>query len=273
MAVVLTSKAIILPDQDVFAPRLGVDSLFRRTGVTVTESAETVGFESENAYAEGFTFDFWRPGVAGINWLRATLPIAYMSNYMGIAAHDLHLNGATIKAQHSTDGGATWTDSSSEYKPGTSEPLMILYDDVFAADHRLWINSPVPVTIGVVNMGQALKFDAPISAPWSPPHLARRNRFMTEVSESGNFLGRVIVADGARLELDVRGIGMGWAREDWEDTVRMLENYPFFFAARDRASMVSEQEVFYGFTEEQPISQYDSNVYGSLALRARGIVT
>ena len=276
MALFLDPAHIVLPPQALdMPPRLGVDSLLRRTLATVTASAETTGFEKENGYAEGFTFDFWKPGAAGVNWLRASLPAAELSNYVGVAGHNLHLVGGSVKMQHSTDGGSTWSDSSAEHAPGDSAPLMILYDDIHAADHRLWINSDLPPSIAAVSFGEVLKLDAPVQAPWAPPALSRKNRYIGDVSENGAFLGRTIVAEGAELNLTVRGVGMPWVRGRWEETVRLLENWPFFFAARGGflVSGASEIEVFYGWAEDQPSARYSTNVYGSIKLKARGIVS
>ncbi len=276
MALMLDRKSIVIPaPTDVFDPRLGVDSVFRRTGAAVTASNETTGFEKENAYLEGFTFDSWQPGIPGVQWLRASLPVAYAANYLGIASHNLHTQEASVKVQHSTDRGLTWSDSSTVHAPGDSTPILILFDDVYAMDFRLWISSLNPVSIGVVNIGKVLTLDAPVQAPWASPSLARMNRFITEVSENGAFLGRAVVANGAELELDIRGIGMPWARDQWEEAVRLMESFPFFFAARDIGAEggVAEREVFYGWATEQPSSGYSTNVYGRLRLKARGIVT
>jgi len=276
MPVVLQSKSLFVPNApDTFAPRLGAHTLLRDAAAGVSASADTTGGEKENAYAEGLTFDFWRPGTAGTHWLRATFGAGRWSNYLGIAAHDLPQRGAVVKMQHSTDSGTTWTDSSDDFRPATSSPILILYTDVFAPSHRLLIVSDEAVSIGAVHFGEVLKLDAPLTAPWKPPHLSRANRYLNEVSEGGAFLGRSVIAEGAELELEIPGVGMAWVRDKWEDTVRLIETRPFFFAARDSDALggVAEAEVFYGWAEDQPIVRYEQNVFGTLSLRARGIVT
>lgn len=277
MSLFVDSHAItVTPGEDTFPPRLGVHSLLREAGAAVTASAETTSGEKENAYKEGLTYDFWRPGVGGVNWLRCHLEKgAQAANYVGIAAHDLHLYNASVKMQHSTDGGATWTDSSSAFSPGSSAPILILYDDTFAADHRLHITTIGAPSIGVVNFGRILKLTAPIAGAWTPPHLARANRYVTEISEGGAFLGRSLIANGASLALEIDALSMPWLRAEWEGTVRLLETRGFFFAARDLADYggVAAAEVFYGYAVGQPAAQYASNVYGRLNLDARGIVT
>ncbi len=263
-------------DRTTFAPRLGAHSLLRVAGAVVSASADTVGGEKENGYKEGLTFDFWRPGTSGTHWLRASLTGgAQVSNYLAIAAHNLHQNGASVKMQHSIDGGATWLDSSNDFLPGSSAPVMILYDDTLAGDHRVLVVSDTPVSIGVVHFGQILALNAPLLGPWSPPNLSRRNRYVNEVSDGGAFLGKTLIAEGANLTIAISAADMDWIRDKWEDTVRLIETRGFFFAARDLGSVggVAEPEVFYGWAQAQPGGKYDSNVYGGISLQARGIVT
>ena len=277
MSLFLDSHSItVIAPPNTFAPRIGAANLLRDSAADVSASADTVGGEKENAYKEGLTYDFWRPGTGGAHWLRAHLADgARRSNYVAIAAHDLHQHGASIKMQHSTDGGATWSDSSDDHAPGSSSPIMLLYDDTFAADHRLLVTSVSAVQIGVVHFGEVLELNAPLAGPWAPPYLSRANRYINEIAEGGAFLGKSIIAEGARLALNIKGVDLDWIRDKWEATVRLIETRGFFFAARDVAAAggVSEIEVFYGWAEVQPAARYENNVYGAIALSARGIVT
>ena len=82
--------------------RIGAANLYRASEATVYASSEATGFEKENAYAEGFTFDFWKPSVAsGRSWIRASFSATQKAAYLGIAAHDLQNHGVTgLKAQY-----------------------------------------------------------------------------------------------------------------------------------------------------------------------------
>lgn len=276
MTLIFDSKILYVPHADVYAPRIGAENLLRSSLATVTASADTTDGEKENAYSEGFTFDFWRPGSSGTHWLRASFSGgAQKSNYVGIAAHNLHQHGGVVKMQHSVNGGAAWSDSSSEFMPGDSSPIMILYDDTSAGDHRLVVVSTGAVSIGAVFFGEILKFNAPLAGGWIPPYLGRSNRYVNDVSEGGAFLGRALISEGARLSLRIRGADLAWLRDKWEATVRIIEQYPFFFAARDRDAIggVAEAEVFYGWITEQPQSGYGNNVSGFLTLNAQGIIS
>ncbi len=277
MTLIFDSKTLFVPDDlaaDIYAPRIGAENLLRSPQATVTVSAETTGGEKENAYSEGFTFDFWRPGSAGTHWLRASLiGGARKSNYVGIAAHNLHQHEGSVKMQHNL--GTGWVDSSNDFLPADSSPIMIIYDDVIAGFHRLSVTSTSAVSIGAVFFGEILKFNAPLGGGWTPPYLGRSNRYVNDVSEGGAFLGRSLIAEGARLSLRIPGVDLSWLRDEWESTVRIIEQFPFFFAARDRDIIggVAEAEVFYGWSEGQPRSGYSNNVSGFLSLNARGIIS
>ncbi len=276
MTLILDSKTLLVPHADVYAPRIGAENLLRSPLATVTASADSVGGEKENAYSEGFTFDFWRPGSSGTHWLRASFTGSPLkSNYVGIAAHNLHQHGGSVKMQHSINDGGSWSDSSADFMPNDSSPIMIQYDDVSAGDHRLLVTSTGAVSIGAIFFGEILKFNAPLGGGWTPPYLGRSNRYVNDVSEGGAFLGRSLIAEGARLSLRIRGADLPWLRDKWEATVRIIEQFPFFFAARDRDAIggVAEAEVFYGWAIEQPRSGYENNVSGFFTLNAQGIIT
>lgn len=261
--------------ETVFPPRMGVYTLFRDSGASVTVSAEdtTSNGHKENAYKEGFTHDFWKPGSSGDHWLRVSLGTSARADYMAIAAHDLHNNGGSVKAQYSTDGGSTWNDAHNAVTPASSEPLMILFDEQQAADWRLHVSSSGAVSIGVVHIGAVTKLRVGIQPPWTPPYLARDNRYVNQRSEGGQFVGRSLIAKGAQLSLDLQHVPMSWIRQTWEPVVREIEQYAFFFAARDLDAVGSrEREVFYGWMDSQPTAQYENPMWGSISLSARGLI-
>lgn len=278
MGLVLDSNLAIADADaaDTFPPRIGASTLFRDSGATVTVSAEDTANDGhkENAYKEGFTHDFWKPGSSGTHWIRVSLGSSAKADYMAVAAHDLHQNAGSIKAQYSTDGGQSWNDAHSAVTPGDSSPVMVLFTQVEAADWRLHVSSTGAVAIGVVHIGAVLKLRVGIRAPWTPPYLSQDNRYINQRSEGGQFFGRSLIARGAELRLDLEHVPKAWVRDVWEPTVRLLESYPFFFAARDvDASGGREKEVLYGWTTRQPSSQIENTLWGSISLRARGIVS
>lgn len=276
MALVLSSRIAVKAEEfEVFPPRLGVENLLRLSLATVTASAEETGGERENAYAEGFTHDFWRPGASGTQWLRGSFGEPVRSNYVAVAAHDLRQRGGSIKMQHSKDGGSTWVDSTDEFAPSDSRPIMLLYDDTTAADHRLVVTSSEAVSLGVVSFGSVIKLPVGIQAPWEPPYLNRENRYVNERSEGGAFIGRSLIAEGTELSLNLKNVDPKWIRRVWEPAVRKMEQYPFFFAARDIAAVggVAESEVVYAWADRQPTARYSSPMYGEVSLRAKGLIS
>jgi hypothetical protein len=277
MSLVLAYNTQLQGDGDPFARYpgvFGVDTIFRRAGATVTASAEAGGAVL-NATKEGLTHDFWRPGAAGEQWARCIVPGLPLVNYLGIAAHDLHARGATVKAQYSTDGGSSWVDASSDFMPADSSPLMILFDDVEAGAWRVRVFSAEAVSIGVIHLGKALRLPSPIGAGFTPPYWSRTVRYATERAERGAFTGRTVISQGADLRLNVRGLDPAWIRAEWEPTLRQIEQFGFFFAAQDvdGAAGIEQAEVLYAWATDQPGSSYTSTVTGALTINAAGILS
>lgn len=195
----------------------------------------------------------------------------------GSANAAVHAYTLATALNPSTAEFLTWSDVTGTHTVRTSAPLMLLYDDgdAVALHHRLVLTCTSAPSIGVVSIGCALKFDAPISTAWKPPHLARAHRYLNEVSDGGAYLGRSVIAEGADLALKVAGIDPDWLRSHWEPAMRLLETSPFFFCARDADSPdgVTEAEVFYGWLTGDAGSEYSDTPVGRLFLTARGIVT
>lgn len=276
MGLVLDNNLLLSQeDETTFPQRLGINNLYRAAGATVTASAEDTANDGhkENAYKEGFTHDFWKPGSSGSHWLAVSLGSSATADYVAVAAHDLNQHAGSIKAQYSTDGGMSWNDAHSAVTPGTSQPVMILFTAVDAADWRLFISSTGAVSIGAVHIGGVLKMPGTLAAPWSPPYLRRDVRYVNDRTEGGAFVGRSIISKGAEFPLQFQGVELDWIRNTWEPLVRSIEQYPFFFTARDvAASGLSESEVVYAWTTRQPRSSYVSNVHGDIQLQCRGLI-
>lgn len=262
----LVLSQTISPDR-LDGPWLGHRNLLR-TASNVSFSAETVGGEAANAYVRGTTYDMWRPGSSGEHWLRATLSEAKVCNYLAIAAHDLHVQAGAIKMQHSTDSGQTWSDSSPEIIASNSRPIMIIYDDTLAADHRFVVNSTGAVSIGVVYFGRITEVPSVVEGGFSPPYENQETRVIGQISEGGEILGQLTVARGARLNAQLRGIDTDFISGDWREFVTDAESYPFFFTERTDIAV-----PFYGMAESRPTARWENTVNHSVDIRARGIVS
>ena len=93
------------------ASYLGYDNVFLRSGASVVASAEDAGYPASNATSWLITGGGWRVTNAGSGniTLTLTLPASESINSYAVFKHNLGTLGATIKLQHSTDGG-TWSD-------------------------------------------------------------------------------------------------------------------------------------------------------------------
>ena len=193
----------------------------------------------------------------------------------GVVADRIFAYSMTPAYDLSSAEHLTWLDSSDTFTPRTSAPILMLFDDVVALNHRLLIVVTSEPSIGAVHLGCALTLDAPLPAGYSPPQLALQDKHLVERSETGLFLGRSIVAARAGLAVDISGLDLPWLRSRWESHVRLIEQFPFFWSSGDQPKVdgIAEGGAFYGWVTGQPTSAYDTRVYGAVTLRAGGIVS
>ncbi len=194
---------------------------------------------------------------------------------IGAAANRIFAYSMTPAFDLSSAEHLTWLDSSDTFTPRTSAPILMLFDDQVALNHRLLLVVTSEPSIGAVHLGCALTLDAPLPAGYSPPQLALQDKHLVERSETGLFLGRSIVAARAGLTVDISGLDLPWLRSRWESHVRLIEQFPFFWSSGDQPKVdgIAEAEAFYGWVTGQPTSAYDTRVYGAVTLRAGGIVS
>lgn len=117
-------------------------------------------------------------------------------NYIGVAKHNLGTVGFTYTIQHSTDGGSTWANVSSPKVMATNNAIIDYFDDKISGHFRIrlqktaaTIDAPI---IAHVKMGEALVLQRRIHANYEPP-LANYVKKIENVSESGQYLGQIVV--------------------------------------------------------------------------------
>lgn len=232
MAVVI-SPNLVIPGANSDTPpfplshaRIGYQSLLAASMVTAT--SEAAGFPA-SALVNGLTYDQWRPTA-----LPATLDVdlgeAKDCDYMGIAAHNFATIGATVTAEYSTDGGSTWT-TVSEFSPGDNNPIMLIFDTITARYWRLVVDAPSgTLQMGVLYLGEALAMQRSIYGGVSPITLARRTEYNSNISDSGQWLGRTIVRKGSTASFEWRHLTADWYRENFDPFVKAARTTAFFIA-------------------------------------------
>jgi len=201
-----------------------------RTG-SLEASGEEAGFEADAAL-NPLTYEFWRPDALPATW-RIDASSAVSVDYVGIAAHTLGFDEATVKPQWSDDNSA-WNDVTdlSAHSPTDDGPILFLFA---AESHRYWrihVSGTGIPSIGVIFIGAALAMPRPIYGGHSPLDLSRTTVIRPQRSERGQFLGRSIVRSGFTADYAWQHLTPAFYRDEFDVFVEDARRFPFFLAWR-----------------------------------------
>jgi hypothetical protein len=87
-------------------------------------------------------------------------------------------------------------------------------------------------TIAVVYTGRLLVLQRRIYVGHTPINYGRRAKITNARSESGNFLGRIVLSEQTETSVDLQNLTPDWYRAQLEPFIRASKEAPFFFAWR-----------------------------------------
>ncbi len=250
-------------------PYVGYDNIFTYETATVDANVEEPEHPKELAI-NGYTNDAWIGGAAVLNYLGVSLTAAKKVNYIGIAAHNLHL-ARGVKVTYSTDGWATSVDATDWINPPTDSPVMAVFEPVYAAEFRVWIDADTLIApyIGVLYVGEALQMEQGVEPSYAPIALARDNEATNSLTIGGHFVGRSIIRRGASGDLSLNGLTPEWVRGHWQAFMASAELKPFFFGW---ALQNYPWEVAYCWTDGGiKTPAYSTPTHMGVTLRLKGI--
>lgn len=263
--------AFIVSSSTVGAPRIGYHNLFETVGVTVTVSTETSGFEKENAY-DWFGYDWWKPTATGDSWLRASFGAAKMANYMAVWGHNLGTISGSCKPQYSTDAGATWTDAASVVSPDDDNTIFFAWDDVTAADWRLFVSGATLPVIGGVQIGEVFKLPKNMEVGFAPPSLVPIVNSKTSQSENGSFIGGSTNFNGIAGSFKLSHQDPTWVRDSWIPFINHFQTPKPFVLAWDYDSHSTEVVLAWKPKGNASMPSYTSPLYMGVSLKFEGVL-
>lgn len=205
--------------------RIGYDSHIE--AATVAASTETAGFEAD-ATQNALTYDKWKPTAMPAT-LTYDLGSALPFSYIGIAAHTLGTETATVVAEYSTDD-ISYTSLNVDVSPSSDRAIMLLFTEVTAQYVRLTISGATVPVVGVVYCGQVLSMYRPFYAGHTPAVLNRKTVIKPNKSVNGTWLGRSVIRGGLMADYSWRHIPIEWYETNIEPLSQHAIEKPFFVA-------------------------------------------
>ena len=192
---------------------------------TFTATSEIEGFEAANAQATD-TASWWWPSVAGT--LTMTLSGAASISSVGIAAHSLGGEGVGVTVQGLV--GATWTTLHPEIVPDDNSAMMIMFASVTVTAVRLILDGSA--RIGVVYAGSEMIMPQRVYTAAPPLSMVISTEYQTNKSQTGQFMGRSIMANARPFDVSWTHLHETWVRSDFYPFILAARRDPFFVALR-----------------------------------------
>jgi hypothetical protein len=155
-------------------------------------------------------------------------------DYVAIAKHNLSSAGITVSVEGSNDGGATWPLTLvSSTVLSDDDPTILRFTAQVLTNVRLkFVGGTSPARIAVLYAGKLLVLQRRIYVGHSPMKYNRVVRSITGMSESGNFLGRVVLDEKRVSEVSLENLPPAWYRSYLDPFFVDAQQRPFFFAWR-----------------------------------------
>lgn len=176
-----------------------------------------------------------------LRWLSDSLSTQYLTvtlseeegevNYVALARHNFGSGNVTVSVEVLGDSG--WEEVNAAVALPDDRPALFRFARGLYSGVRLkMIPSTDEPTVSVVYVGELLVLQRRVYVGHSPLTHAKTSNVLTGKSESGEFLGRIVLSEGASSSVEMQNLTASWYREHMTPFVENSKEYPFFFAWR-----------------------------------------
>jgi hypothetical protein len=220
------------------SPLIGYRNEIVPGGVVATSSA--AGFPASNL-ANPSTYRHWRSAsVTAGQMLTFTGLSPDDVNFLGIAAHNFGSAAIPIRLEGFDAGTATWIDLLPETTPPNDAPVIFRFPVQNITGLRVIFGEDV-VTPPVLNAapraavayaGLLVRLERKLWIDHTPISYGRIARIANGRSESGNFLGRIVLNERFESTANIQFITPTHYRSEIDPFIAASKEVPFFFAWR-----------------------------------------
>ena len=170
-------------------------------------------------------------------------------DYVGIARHNFFT--AQIAVSLEIFNGLTWDEVVADFIPPNDGPILMRFAPQSVTDIRIRLQPGTAVpTAAVVYAGLLLVSRRRIYVGHAPIPYAKKTKIITGRSESGNFLGRIVVNAFTQTTVDLDNIPPDWMRLSFAPFLEAAREIPLFFAWRP---LTYPNEVGYAWIMNDPL--------------------
>lgn len=223
-----SSGSLDSADTNADNPVIGYDNIVNFGGITA--DSEKTDYPASNL-SNVSTGEYWESNSTSAQNIAFTAT-AQTVNYVGIAGHNLV--GSTYKLQYKVNPGDSYTDLFTAVVAGDNSAIMHMFESVVAGYFNLVITpaSGVYPKISAVFIGEYLQLQRRIYVGHTPIVDGYKTKYRTGKSDSGQYLGRVILSEELGSSVSQENISPSFFRSNIRPFREHAKTKPFFFAWR-----------------------------------------
>jgi hypothetical protein len=206
-------------------------------------------------------------------YITLTLNTVEEIDYIGVAKHNWGSAQITVSIEiFDTDASPeAWVEVIGETLLATDSPAIFRFTPQAVGQIRLRLQPGTAVPeAAVVYAGKLLILQRRIYVGHAPINMNRGTKVVNARSESGNFLGRIILNQMTKTSVNLINLTPSWYRTYMEPFIQASIEDPFFFAWRPSDY---PREVGYAWMTNDPVpSNALANGYMQVTLEMSGVV-
>lgn len=148
-------------------------------------------------------------------------------DYLGIARHNLGEIGAEIRIRFNGVTVRDWSPVSNQ------QSLLIIFEEATPTTIQVDLrNMSQAARIAVIYCGQSVKLQRNIYVGHTPVTYGRNRRAIQGVSQSGEYLGEVVLSETLSTQVSLQNLTPDWYRAELDPYFALNPRRPCFFAWR-----------------------------------------
>lgn len=172
----------------------------------------------------------WESSTSAEQYITVTLDNENI-DYVAFAGHNFSDDDFSLSVE--TFDGSVWTERVEPQMVSDNKPVMMIFDEINCQGVRLKISSSdTTPTISVFYVGKTLKMERNVYVGHKPINYAKKSNVVNGMSESGRFIGRIVVGENYNTDVEIDNITPNFFREKINPFFIDAEENPFFFAWR-----------------------------------------
>jgi len=217
------------------------------------------------------TASIWKATTLAEQYITSAISTVETVNFVAIARHNFGTAGIAVSIEGDPDG-LGFDELVASAIPANDAPLIFRFTPIALTSIRIKLAAGTVIPqAAVVYVGTDLPLQRNIYVGHTPITYGRSNRIVNGRSESGNFLGRIVIGSSVGTSVSLQNLTAAWYRASFEPFLLAAKEAPFFFGWRP--STYSAEAGFAWLTNEpQPVNQR-SNGMMMIDMNLGGIAT